>query len=159
MGYSRCFAAVLIVNPLHCICFTKPGNNVRKFGIGFFGVSFWSRDFFGVLFLSPFDHSRHLRSVVPRLGFTASARLLNFVTFKNVLQQPRLFSLLRRLRKRGTLGKTTRRGRCLVTKQSKSTKKYNNKSFLQMRNSTTIRTIFKKNRKRCRSTFIVCCRM
>lgn len=30
-------AAVLIFNTLYCICFTKPGNKVRKFGMGIFG--------------------------------------------------------------------------------------------------------------------------
>ena len=37
LGYSRCFAAVLIFNTLYCICSTKPGNKVRKFRMGIFG--------------------------------------------------------------------------------------------------------------------------
>ena len=57
---QTCFPAVLIFNALHCI-------KVQKFGIGFFGVNFWSRDFLGLLedlgiFLG-FDFCPH--SIIP----------------------------------------------------------------------------------------------
>ena len=36
-----------------------------KFSMGFFGVEFWSRDFFGFWFLPPFDRPCHLKSWIP----------------------------------------------------------------------------------------------
>ena len=37
----------------------------RIFGMGFFGVKFWSRDFLGVLIFTLFDHPCHVKSRVP----------------------------------------------------------------------------------------------
>ena len=37
----------------------------RIFGMGFFGVKLWSRDFLGALSFAPFDHPCHVKSRVP----------------------------------------------------------------------------------------------
>ena len=37
----------------------------RVFGMGFFGVKVWSRDFFGVLIFAPFYHPCHVKSRIP----------------------------------------------------------------------------------------------
>ena len=37
----------------------------RIFGMGFFGVKVWSRDFWGVLIFAPFYHPCHVESRVP----------------------------------------------------------------------------------------------
>ena len=39
--------------------------NPQRFGMGFFGINLWSRDFFKFWFLAPFDNPCHLKSEVP----------------------------------------------------------------------------------------------
>ena len=41
---------------------------LRNSAWDFWGVTFWTRDFFGFSFLPPFDHTSHLKSKVPLLG-------------------------------------------------------------------------------------------